>query len=62
VIASAWALHDEAAARAFGVFYDCLSEGKGVREALHQARRRVREWREHPYYWGALTLYRGYGI
>ncbi len=62
VIASAWALHDEAAARAFGVFYDCLSEGKSVRETLHQARCQVREWREHPYYWGALTLYRGYGI
>jgi len=62
VIASLWALHDEAAARAFNMFYDCLSEGKNVRETLHQTRCRVREWRDHPYYWGALALYRGYGI
>lgn len=62
VIASAWALHDEAAARAFGMFYECLSEGMSVRNTLHAARCRVREWRAHPYYWGALTLYRGYGL
>lgn len=62
VVASAWALHDEAAARAFRTFYESLSEGRPVREALHEARCRLREWREHPYYWGALALYRGYAL
>ena len=62
VIASAWALHDEAAAKAFGSFYESLSGGVSIRKALQQARCKVREWREHPYYWGALALYRGYGI
>lgn len=62
VVASGWALHDEAAARAFGIFYDCLGEGKSIRATLNEARCRVRSWRAHPYYWGALTLYRGYGL
>ncbi|MEA2552374.1 MAG: hypothetical protein QOJ65_550 [Fimbriimonadaceae bacterium] len=60
VVASAWALHDEAAAKAFGTFYADLDVETDVREALQSARRHVREWRAHPYYWGALAMYRGY--
>lgn len=60
VIASAWALHDEASAKAFSRFYQALNSGVPVRDALVQARCEVRNWREHPYYWGSLTLYRGY--
>jgi len=62
VIGSAFALHDEASAMAFRAFYDCLNEGESVRHTLHVARMRTRAWQEHPYYWGALAVYRGYGI
>lgn len=60
VVASGWAIHDEAAARAFGMFYECLESNTTVRAALDSARKQVRLWRDHPYYWGALTLYDGY--
>ena len=60
VVASAWPLDDEAAALAYGSFYQGLTDGLSVKQALKGARAKVRDWRPHPYFWGALTLYRGY--
>jgi tetratricopeptide (TPR) repeat protein len=60
VVASAWPLDDEAAALAYSLFYEGLTDGLSVKQALKVARAKVRAWRPHPYFWGALTLYRGY--
>jgi len=60
VIASQWPLDDEAAYRQFNLFFDALIDGYPITEALHGARVACRDWRAHPYYWGALALYAGY--
>jgi hypothetical protein len=60
VIASQWQLDDESAYRQFGAFFDGVLRGNGVLPSLQSARDLTREWRDHPYYWGALALYSGY--
>ena len=60
VVASQWPLDDESAYRQFNLFFDALIAGYPITKALHGARLACREWRDHPYYWGALALYAGY--
>lgn len=60
VLASLWPLDDESASRMFSDVYKSLKESPDVSAALSKARRSVREWREHPYFWAPLALFGGY--
>jgi CHAT domain-containing protein len=42
-------------------YYKGVSRGDAHLSALADARKRVREWREHPYYWASMTIFGGYG-
>jgi CHAT domain-containing protein/Tfp pilus assembly protein PilF len=61
VMASLWAVDDEATGTLMGRFYTHLSEGMGKAEALQMAQEDVRtdaahpEW-AHPYYWAGFVL------
>ena len=60
VVASQWPLDDEAGYRQFNLFFDSLIAKYPIEQALQGARVACRDWRAHPYYWGALALYAGY--
>ena len=60
VLASLWPLDDEAASRFFAAFYAGLTPGRNLAEAVTEARRIVRSWRAHPYFWASLSLFGGY--
>lgn len=62
VIGSLWPLDDEAAARLYGSFFAALVQGASPAESLNRARLETREWQPHPYFWGSLALFGGYGI
>jgi tetratricopeptide (TPR) repeat protein len=59
-IASMWPLDDEAAYRQFDGFYDAIMKNDHIFSALFQSRCICRDWKPHPYYWGALAHYSGY--
>lgn len=59
VIGSLWPLDDEAASLAYERFYDRLSAGDSVVTSLRTARKAVRDWNPHPYFWGSLVLFGG---
>jgi hypothetical protein len=61
VLASLWPLDDEGASRLMDAYYKGVSRGDAHLSALADARKRVREWREHPYYWASMTIFGGYG-
>ena len=62
VVASAWPLDDEAALVTMKPFYDGLISGATLAESLRTARKKCREWRKHPYFWGPLAIYGGYSF
>jgi CHAT domain-containing protein len=57
VLMSLWPVAEDGAVALAGEFFTALSAGAGPREALSQARARVRKegW-EHPFYWAAFIL------
>jgi len=57
VLMSLWPVAEDGAVALSGAFFTALSAGSGPREALSQARERVRKagW-EHPFYWAAFVL------
>lgn len=59
-IGSQWLLDDEAAAVMSTSFYHALLQGAGIKESLREARRKVKAWKPHVYYWGAFALFAGY--
>jgi tetratricopeptide (TPR) repeat protein len=61
VVASLWPFDDEGARRMMEAYYESVSEGMDIRQALSKARQSVRAWREHPYYWASLSLFGGCG-
>jgi CHAT domain-containing protein len=56
VIASLWAVEDEATARLMERFYTHLKDGLGKAEALRQAQLEIREEYSNPYYWSGFVL------
>jgi len=60
VIGSGWQVDDRAAARFVEEFYDALSSEDKVSVALVNARKKLRFWKNHPYYWGAWMHFLGY--
>lgn len=59
-IGSQWQLDDEAAAVMSASFYQALLQGAEITESLRGARRKVKAWKPHVYYWGAFALFAGY--
>jgi hypothetical protein len=59
VIGSQWPLDDEAAQRFSRTLYSNLISGGNLVESVAQARKHCRDWREHPYYWGAPIVFCG---
>lgn len=60
VVASQWPLDDEGGFIQFCSIYSALMENRDLRQAIFNAQCICRQWRLHPYYWGALALYSGY--
>jgi len=60
VVASQWPLDDEGGFIQFSAIYSALMENRDIRDAIFNAQCICRQWRMHPYYWGALALYSGY--
>jgi len=60
VVASQWPLDDEGGFIQFCAIYSELMENRDLRDAIFNAQCICRQWRMHPYYWGALALYSGY--
>lgn len=60
VLGSLWPLDDEAALRAFAAMIEPLAHGMNLRDSLQLSRQTVREWRQHPYFWGPLVMFGGY--
>ena len=60
VVASQWPLDDEGGFIQFPAIYSGLLENRDLRQAIFNAQCICRQWRMHPYYWGALALYSGY--
>jgi CHAT domain-containing protein len=56
VVASLWAVDDEATALLMKQFYTYLREGMNKGQALRQAQSDVRGKYPHPYYWAAFVL------
>ncbi|MCB0214303.1 MAG: CHAT domain-containing protein, partial [Anaerolineae bacterium] len=56
VIASLWAVEDEATSQLMERFYMHLKDGLGKAEALRQAQIEVREEYPNPYYWSGFVL------
>ena len=56
VIASLWAVEDEATSRLMERFYTHLKAGLGKAEALRQAQIELREEYPNPYYWSGFVL------
>ncbi len=56
VIASLWAIEDEATSLLMERFYTHLKDGMGKAEALRQAQIEIREDYPNPYYWSAFVL------
>jgi hypothetical protein len=61
VIGSQWPLDDEAAALMYSTLFSKLTAGATIVDAMKSARCDVEEWNPHPYFWGALALFGGYG-
>ena len=60
VVGSAWPLDDEAAMKFYSAFFSTLNFNANIHESLRNARRVVRQWKGHPYYWAFPLLYAGY--
>jgi hypothetical protein len=60
VLASLWPLDDEAASLFFQSLYTHSGLVTNLPSAIQEARRFVRQWRDHPYYWASLSLFGGY--
>lgn len=61
IVACAWPLDDEAGLRlAMGLYEDCLPNETLV-SALRRTRKDLRRWTPHPFFWGAPTIFGGYG-
>jgi len=61
VVASQWPLDDESGFIQFSAIYQALMSKCDLPEAIFRAQCICRAWRAHPYFWGALALYSGYG-
>jgi tetratricopeptide (TPR) repeat protein len=61
VVASQWPLDDESGFIQFEAIYEALMSKCDLPAAIFRAQCICRAWRAHPYYWGALALYSGYG-
>ena len=60
VLASLWPLDDQAASLFFQSLYTHSGLATDLPSAVYAARRYVRQWRDHPYYWASLSLFGGY--
>ena len=60
VVASAWPLDDRASSVFTLPYYQALSNGAGVVDAVREGRSAVRQALAHPYYWGAMVTFGGY--
>jgi tetratricopeptide (TPR) repeat protein len=60
VLASQWALDDEAAQLMTSVIVERVAGGESMRSALGEARGVARSQFEHPYFWGSMVLTKGY--
>jgi tetratricopeptide (TPR) repeat protein len=60
VIGSGWQVDDEASARFVAELLDALETMDDVAHALVIARKNLRLWKNHPYYWGAWLHFVGY--
>lgn len=60
VVGSLWPLDDEAAFRTYTHLFGSLGESVPLLEAMNLARRSVRKWNPHPYYWAPLAVFGGY--
>lgn len=60
VVAGLWPLDDEAACLTTVAAAEALAAGRSVRDSLAVGRSACRDRFEHPYFWGALSLFGGY--
>ncbi len=60
VVAGLWPLDDEAACVTTVAAASALAEGNSVRDAVGVGRTACRRKFDHPYFWGALSLFGGY--
>jgi CHAT domain-containing protein len=60
VVAGLWPLDDEAACVTTVAAAEALAVGRSVRESLSVGRAACRSKFDHPYFWGALSLFGGY--
>lgn len=60
VVASQWALNDEAAALGMSAFYATRLGGGSASEAVGAFQRKVREKFDHPHFWAPLVALEGY--
>lgn len=60
VVAGLWPLDDEAACVTTVAAAAALAQGRSVRESLSVGRTACRAQFDHPYFWGALSLFGGY--
>jgi CHAT domain-containing protein/tetratricopeptide (TPR) repeat protein len=60
VLATAWPVDDEHAARFMARFYRARCRGREPAEALRQAQLETSRESSHPFYWAAFTLYGGF--
>lgn len=61
VVASQWALNDEASAVFCREFYRMIKKGESLLDSMKAGRDAVRNRKSHPYFWGGLTSFEGYG-
>jgi CHAT domain-containing protein len=57
LVASHWRVHDEGTADLMCFFYEAYLAGAKPAEALSIARRRLRDTRPHPFYWGGFAAH-----
>lgn len=60
VVGSAWPLDDEAAMRFYSSFFRSFASTANISKSLFDARKDVRKWNAHPYFWAFPLLYAGY--
>lgn len=56
IVASGWNVDSKTTARFMKEFYEGLGRGEAAAEALNDARKAVRSFKPHPYYWAAFSL------
>lgn len=60
VVASQWALNDEAAALGMTAFYETRLGGGSISDSVGAFQRKVREKFDHPHFWAPLVALEGY--